>query len=99
MAIAVAPHPYDRRVRRAIDRGSRGVAATVQIRATELADLRDELTAERQESVELASRIEAIAATIRDAAIPAGHMAIADLANTIAALATRHVRQRSSGVL
>lgn len=65
----------------------------------ELRDLREELTADRLEGAHFAARVAYIGTQIRGRAVAAGELAIADFGSELQALAVRHLRQRSSGVL
>jgi hypothetical protein len=74
------------------------VPATVAVRATAIADLHDELTAERHESRDFAARIRVGADRIIAAAIADRGDVVVNEAGKIAYLADRRIRQ-TGGVL
>jgi hypothetical protein len=100
-AAPAAPHPYGRDleldIHEALHRGSRGVPAMVTIRASELADLRDELVAERAETRAFATLVLGIANGL--AAGPRPAMAAVNDGGRLVTAATRRLRQISSSVL
>jgi hypothetical protein len=79
--------------------GRRGVAATVTVRASELSDLENELTAERAESRDFAERVRVGAARIRAAIATGSDMAAINEAGKIGYLADRRLAQLGSVVL
>lgn len=75
--------------------GRRGVPATVLVRRTQLDDLRDELRAERAESVEFAERVSLGAGRITAAASAGSRMAVVNEAGKLSYFASRFLRQRA----
>lgn len=74
--------------------GRRGVAATVTVRATELADLRDELVAHQAESQAFGERIRVGVDRIIAAASAGSRMAVVNEAGKLGHAADRFLRQR-----
>lgn len=89
-----AASPYARRPEPFLTRsGARGVPATVTIRATALADLQDELQAERAESRDFAERVRVGATRLTAAASAGSRMVVVNEAGKLGWLADRRLRQ------
>ncbi len=104
MAMAVSkPTPIDAARRGpslavvGLSRGSRGVPATVTLRASAVADLMDELAAARAEGHDFASRVQTGAGRIIAAASAGSRLAVVNEAGKLSYLASRRLRQLDGG--
>lgn len=90
-----AASPYARRPgpSDAALRGRRGVPTLVPIRATVLADLQDELAAEKGEGRDFAERVRLGSGRIIAAASAGSRMAVVNEAGKLSYLASRRLRQ------
>lgn len=97
VAAPKAAHPYAGRPRPS-DRlaGRRGVPSVVSVRATSLADLHDELTAERSEGVALATLSLDAANRIHVAVAAGNDRLVLDAAGRIGVAAGRFLAQRGA---
>jgi hypothetical protein len=89
-----AEHPYARRPGPSCAPvGHRGRPTLVPVRATALADLQDELVAQRAEAIDFALRMRTGATRITAAASAGSRMAVVSEAGRLGYLADRRLRQ------